>query len=311
MQRAASPRGSVNPTAKLSSRPMTNRLLSVLSLVIATSSLGFALYRSEAPEKETAQKRPPPPEPEALSYDEELEGKVSALEWVVSALSRRLETVETSISRAPMAGANMPNQAAPIPGDVGQRVAALQKDVDALFAAGVFDTEHGRERAKDVFRELQGEIAMERFRAREEAREEQRKTRFSQFAQQARLTGVQQQRLEGLLDGEVTKRQALLSELQAGNRDRGEVFRELRGLREQTDSAAREILPGGEYEQYREMRRAENGRGGRGGEAQGQGRGGRAGEGARGPGAGEGQGRGPGRQQGAPREGRRGEGRER
>lgn len=282
---------------------MTNRLLSVLSLVVATTALGLTFFRSEAPAKQEPAKRLPPPEPETLSYNEELEGKVSALEWVVSALSRRLETVETSISRAPMVAANLPNQAAPIPGDVGQRIAALQKDVDALFAAGVFDTEHGRERAKDVFRELQGEISMERFRAREEAREAQRKERFSQFAQQARLTGVQQQRLEGLLDGEVQQRQALLSELQSGGRDRNEVFRELRGLREKTDSAAREILPGGEYEQYREMRRAESGRGGRGGEAQ-QGRGGRMGEGARGQGAGEGQGRGAGRQRGVPREGR-------
>lgn len=279
---------------------MTNRLLSALSLVVATSALGLTLFRSE-PEakKEATRERPPVEVPQPSSYDEELEGKISALEWVVSALARRLETVETSIARAPMAAANPSNRAAPIPGDVGQRIEALQKDVDALFAAGVFDTEHGRERAKDVFRELQGEIAMERFQAREGAREEQRKERFSRFASEARLTGVQQQRLEGLLDGEVEQRRALLEQLQSGSRDRREVFQELRGLQEKTDTAAREILPGGEYEQYREMRRAEGGR-------QGAGRGSMTGEGARGGRAGEGQGRaGGGRERGMPTGGRR------
>lgn len=259
---------------------MTNRLLSVASFVLALSALGVSIFRSEKPEPKTV-KYEPPEEP-ALSYDEELEGKVSALEWVVSALSRRLETVETSMTRYPTAPQGENIQDVPIPGDVGQRIAALQKDVDALFAAGVFDTEHGRERAKDVFRELQGEIATERFRAREEAREQANRERFQAFVRQAGLTSVQQQRVEGILGGETERRQALMAELQSGSRDRREVFQELRELRAQTDSAVREALPGDEYEQYREMRRAEGGgRGSGGGRGGGRGEGVRQGGGAR------------------------------
>lgn len=259
---------------------MTPRLLSALSLVVALGALGLTLFRPDtADKKAAARERTVPLEPPPAAIDEELEGKVAALEWVVSALSRRLETVETSLSRYPV-GADAQNRPAQLTGDVGQRVEALQKDVDALFAAGVLDTEHGRERAKDIFRELQGEIATERFRAREESREQQRKERVQKFAQEARLSGVQQQRLETLLDGEVSQRRALMEQLQAGGRDRGEIFAELRGLREKTDTAAREILPGDDYDKYREMRRADGdrGQGGRGGN-QGQARqGGRSGE---------------------------------
>lgn len=249
---------------------MTPRLLSALALVTSLSALGLTLFRSEPAETKPVRERPEPP-PAPVSYDEELDAKVSALEWVVSALGRRIETVETSISRGGLPAA-MPNQPARLSGDVGARVEALQKDVDALFAAGVLDTDHGRERVKEVFREMQDEIATDRFRAREEQREEQRKERFTRFAQGARLTGVQQQRLEGLLDSEVEERRALFEKMQSGSGDRREAFQELRALREKTDTAAREILPGDDYEKYREMRGAETGRGGRARPTEGQGR---------------------------------------
>lgn len=259
---------------------MSPRLLSALSLAISLSALGFTFFRSEPAEKKTARERPAPPVEEPISVDEELDAKISALEWVVSALGRRIETVETTISRGGLP-APMPHQSAKLSGDVGARVEALQKDVDALFAAGVLDTDHGRARVKEVFREMQDEIATDRFRAREEQREEQRKERFTRFAAEARLTTVQQ-RLEGVLDSEVTERRALFEKMQGGGGERGQALQELRALREKTDQAAREILPGDEYEKYQAMRRAEGGRqgGGRGGRmGEGQGRaGGRGGE---------------------------------
>ena len=216
-----------------------------------------------------------------MSHDEELEGRVAALEWVISGLSRRLETVETSVSRAPLQQVAVGGQQpVAVPGDLGQRIQALQQDVDALFAASVLDTDHGRERAKEALRDLQNEIAMERVREREQVREQARQERFQRFAQDARLTSVQTQRLQSVLDTEQNERRALFEKMQAGGGNRGEMAQQMRALREKTDTAAREILSGAEYEQYQAMRREEGG-----------GRGPGGGQGSWGQGQGTGQGR--------------------
>lgn len=275
---------------------MTDRILSVVSLLVALGAVGFA-YQSKKPEPPAREARPPI-EPAPSTYDEELEGRVAALEWVISALSRRLETVETSVSRQPVMAQAAGQQQAALPGDLGQRIQQLQQDVDALFSASVLDTDHGRERAKEALRDLQNELAMDRVRERERVREQASRERFERFAQEARLTPVQTQRLQGVLEGEQSERRALFERMQAGGGNRGEMAREMRALREKTDTAAREILSNDEFQQYQEMRRAEGGgRGpGRGqgswGQGQGEGRGEGRGRGNRERGAGqEGQGR--------------------
>lgn len=276
---------------------MTDRILSVVSLLVALGSVAYA-YQSKKSEPKVRETRPPV-ETTQMTPDEELEGRVAALEWVISGLSRRLETVETMASRQPFQQVTaQPQQAAPLPGDVGQRIQRLEKDIEALFAASVLDTEHGRERAKEALRDLQNELAMDRMREREQVMAQARQERFQRFAQEARLTSVQQQRLQSVLDTEQNERRALFERMQAGGGDRGAIGREMMALREKTDAEARKILSDEEYQQYQAMRREEFGRGR--GQGAGRGQGGGQGQGAgRGQGGGEWQGRGQGEGQGA------------
>ena len=290
---------------------MTDRILSVVSLLVALGSVAYA-YQSKKSEPKVRETRPPV-ETTQMTPDEELEGRVTALEWVISGLSRRLETVETMASRQPMPQMVAQQQAAPIPGDVGQRIQRLEKDVEALFAASVLDTEHGRERAKEALRDLQNELAMDRMREREQVMAQARQERFQRFAQEARLTPVQQQRLQSVLDNEQNERRALFERMQAGGGNRSDIGREMMALRERTDAEARKILSDQEYEQYQAMRREEFGRrGGQGGRGQGggqwQGRGQSQGQGSGWQGGGQGQGEGAG-WQGAGQGPGRGEGR--
>lgn len=228
---------------------MIERIWRVVPLVLAGGALALAATdHMELQRRAKAPPAPPVAAPEPPEgTDDELEAKLGALEWAVHGLARRIEALEAARVQ-PAATAADVDAGTPA---VDPGMMALRRDVDALYAAEAVDSEHGREHLKSMLTELQGEIAADRARARQESRT----AKVRKLAEDARLPQLQQERLVSLFEEEAQKRRELRDQMRSGARPRDDVARELASLREKTDTEVRAMLPADALSQFEQLRR--------------------------------------------------------
>jgi hypothetical protein len=252
-----------------------NRFLGFASLGVAVLALTVALMgsREEVVSSLTTEARP------ALSPQElqALERRVKSLEENAVSLSSRLMALERRPMVVSDGGAVV---AAMPPAALAQEVEQLRSEVRGLIAGEALQSEGGREYLKEMVRSVQDEMRT----AQRQERQQQwlqaqaqgqsgRAERLRQFVSEAGLNYTQEQELTRRLEGEDARRQALLSEVEAGSKTPQDIRRELRDMRRQTDAEMQKVLSEEQRVKYEELRREERGpqRGGGGGGRRGEG----------------------------------------
>lgn len=238
-----------------------NRILGFVSLGLAVLALAVSLSGSrEAP--------PPSPTSEhsvsTASQDvQALEKRVKALEDTAVSLSSRVMVLERQAG-AP-AGSTGGAAGTP-PVALAQEVEQLKTEVRSLVAGEALNSEGGREYLKEMVRSVQDEMRT----AQREERQQQwaqaqtqaqtdRSERIRKFATEAGLNYTQEQELTRRLQDEDTKRQALMDEVRAGNKNPRDIRQDMRTLRTQTDEAMQQVLSADQKAKYDEMRREDRG----------------------------------------------------
>jgi hypothetical protein len=231
------------------------KVLSASAFILAAAALALAALRpSPAPSPvEHASARA---DARGAQDREELELRLRGLEDTLAHLSRRLTEMEQAARRgegAVPSGGVAAGAMAQV--DVADELRQLRADLRQVAAAEALHTERGRVLLKEAVRSVQDELQADRVREFRDQQETAREERFRRLVDEARLTGTQERELRGLFDAESALRAQLIERMRSG--ERGQMFRELRTLREQHDQQARKLLAEDQYEKFTELRQDE------------------------------------------------------
>lgn len=234
-----------------------SRFLGFSSLGLAALALVVALVGAQDP----IVVPPPPAEASSGASPAELqalEKRVQALEGTVQLLSQRLMAFEKQPGTAAGGAVAVPA------GALAAEVEQLKSEIRGLMAGEALNSEGGREYLKEMMRSVQGEMREAERQEREQRWvqamaqvQSERDERWRQFVSEAKLDYRQEQELTRRLQGEDTRRKALLDEVRAGSKSPRDMQRELRATRRETDQEMQKLLSEDQQAKYEELRREE------------------------------------------------------
>lgn len=242
-----------------------NRLLPVVSLVLAASAVVIAFVSKESPASPSAVA--PALAPAGRDLDDRLdvlERKVDGIEDEQRSMWNRVLVLERraqGLADVTVDG-GLPGLQVQAPALVAE-VAQLKQELRSVMQGEVMSDSAGRAAMKDLVREAEGDLARER-QARRQERQQQRaaeqQAKWKRFITDARLTSQQEQTLTQRLAAEDASRKALFERGTPPERDE---LRALRDQRRETDSIMLPLLDEQQLQQYRELRQDDQGGGSR------------------------------------------------
>lgn len=138
------------------------------------------------------------------------------------------------------------------PRDLGNRVANLRDDVDALLTGEALDTADGRKRLHKIVRQAQQKAHAERRQRRQAFHRQMIEHRMKEFADSTGVSERQAQEAMGILDQLREQRRSLFDAMRQGQKTYGETMTELRNARKEAEQKLGGILDEQQLDQFKQ-----------------------------------------------------------